>query len=248
MSIRRRPLSPEERLIVALDVDNLKTAEALVERLSPAVKTYKIGAELFTVAGTEAVKMVQSRGGKVFLDLKYHDIPNTVARSSAAAVELGVFMFNLHAAGGREMMRRAVESVNEKVKATGIPRPLLVGVTVLTSVDDNSIRETGVVRTVKAQVAFLVVQALEAGLDGVVASGEEIGLVRRQAGEDFIIVVPGMRPKGVDTGDQKRIMTPGEAVSRGADYLVVGRPITTAPDPRLAAEAIIEEIRKGGGG
>ncbi|MBI3251898.1 MAG: orotidine-5'-phosphate decarboxylase [Candidatus Omnitrophica bacterium] len=221
------------KLIVALDVPNLKEAETLVKKLSPQVGIFKVGKELFTAAGPGAVAMIHSHGAKVFLDLKFHDIPNTVAAACEAASRLGVFMMNVHASGGKKMMQ-AASAVN--------PRPILLGVTVLTSLSEEDLKEVGVQKNLKEQAASLARLAETSGLDGVVASGREISLIRETCGKKFLIVTPGVRPAWAAQGDQKRIVTPREAMTLGADYIVVGRPITQDPSPAEAAKKILAEI------
>lgn len=229
----------KNKLIVALDVPTLAQAQKLVETLSPTVVCYKIGKELFTSEGPAVVKMVHDKGGKVFLDLKFHDIPNTVAGAVRAAAKLGVWMVNVHASGGADMMREAIQA------AAGTPNPpLVIGVTVLTSMNEEGLKEIGVTNTaVGEQVVRLAKLAKSNGLSGVVASAQEATMLRRAFGKDFLIVTPGVRPAGSATGDQKRVLTPKAAIAAGADYLVVGRPITESPDPRAAAEAILKEMK-----
>ena len=222
-------------LIVALDVDTLEAAEALVEKLSPAVKLFKIGSQLFTAFGPAAVKMVGRHGGKVFLDLKYHDIPNTVYNASKVASSFSpVFMITVHASGSIEMMKAAMEGAVEGARFSGRSVvPAVVGVTVLTS---------GIAGT---DTAALVLEraraAKEAGLSGIVCSVHETAAVREEF-PDFIIVNPGIRPAGADKDDQKRTAAPADAVKAGANYIVVGRPVIEAPDPLAAAERIVKEI------
>jgi orotidine-5'-phosphate decarboxylase len=234
-------MEARDRLIVALDVSTLEQARSMVAELHDLVGMFKIGLELFSSHGPRAVETVHDQGGRVFLDLKYHDIPNTVAGAARAAVRMGVAMFNVHVAGGAEMMKAALDAVREEAGRQKWPQVL--GVTVLTSLGTEQLRdELGLVRPPQEQVLFWASQASDCGLAGVVASPREIGLIRQQCGNDFLIVTPGIRPAGSGTDDQKRIGTPGEALRAGADYLVVGRPITKAPDPRQAALAIIEEM------
>lgn len=217
---------PRERLIVALDLPSLESAQALVDRLTPAVRWYKIGAELFTAAGPHAVALVLDRGGRIFLDLKFHDIPHTVAGAVRAALRLGVSMVTVHVAGGGAMMRAAASSRG--------PAPALVlGVTALTSVD------AGV-----AHVVDLARAAREAGLDGVVAAPREAAAVKAALGRGCIVVTPGIRPSPAPADDQRRTATPAEAVMSGSDFLVVGRPVTAAPDPLGAVEQILDEITR----
>ena len=221
-------------LIVALDVDTLEKAEALVDKLTPVVKLFKIGSQLFTAYGPEAVKMTARKGGKVFLDLKFHDIPNTVKNAAAAATCAPVFMMTVHASGGAEMLKGALQGAAGKAKELGIPRPAIVGITVLTSGAGGE------------EVARAVLEkardAKAAGIDGIVCSVQETALVRKECGPDFIIVNPGIRPAGADKGDQKRTATPADAKKAGASYIVVGRPILEASDPLAAAKSIIDEL------
>ncbi len=231
---------PKDRLIVALDVETLGGAIGLVERLAGLVTRFKIGSQLFTAAGPAAVEAVRKRGGEVFLDLKYHDIPNTAAGAAREAARLGVFMFNVHAAGGQAMMRAAAEAA---AIGSGGRRPLVIAVTVLTSLDRAALgRELGVPSSVEGHVLHLCQLAREAGLDGCVASAGEIRAVRTHLGAGWVIVTPGVRPAGSAADDQSRIATPQATARAGAHYLVVGRPITAAADPVDAARAILAEI------
>src|SRR5437870_3006502 len=232
-----------ERLWVALDVETLKDAEGLLERLAglPERIGAKIGSQLFTAAGPVAVETVLKRGFSVFLDLKFHDIPNTVAGAVREATRIGVAMLNVHAGGGGAMMRAAAEAATKAAKDFGVARPICLGVTVLTSLDRKGLEEVGVVANVEAHVLRLAERAREAGLDGCVASPQEIRLLRRALGPRWVIVTPGIRPaERVD--DQKRVATPADAIRAGADASVVRRPITAVPDPRAAAAAILSEI------
>lgn len=233
-------MKPADRLIVALDAPDAVSAEKLVSKLSPVVSNFKVGKELFTACGPSVVEAVRRAGGRVFLDLKFHDIPNTVAGACAAGSRIpGVFMLNVHAAGGRAMLEAAAKAVRENAKGE---RPLLIAVTVLTSLSETDLKETGVDRPLEKHVESLAALAKAAGLDGVVASPRETAMIRKACGPDFKIVTPGVRPSWAAAGDQKRVMTPAEAVAAGADYLVVGRPITGDPDPAAAARRILEEI------
>ena len=213
----------------------------------------KIGNQLFTAAGPTAVEHAQKRGARVFLDLKYHDIPNTVAGAVREATRLGVFMLNVHTSGGVAMMRAAAEAATKAASDFAVARPIVLGVTVLTSLDRKALsRELGVRASVEGHVLHLAERAHEAGLDGCVASPQEIGLLRRALGPKWVIVTPGVRPGGAGgpgeaprpKDDQKRVATPASAIRAGADYLVVGRPITAAPDPAAALDAIVEEITR----
>jgi len=233
-----------DKLLVALDVDTLDEASALLDTLAGVVTGCKIGSQLFTAAGPAAVEAARKRGVRVFLDLKFHDIPNTVAGAVREATRLGVFMLNVHASGGLAMMRAGAEAAREAAATFGVPRPLCLGVTVLTSLDRATLdREVGVNATVESHVLHLATRAREAGLDGCVASPREIRALRVALGERFVIVTPGIRPSSAGgDDDQVRTATPAAAVRAGADYIVVGRPIIAAKDPRAAAVAILEEL------
>jgi orotidine-5'-phosphate decarboxylase len=234
---------PADRLIVALDVETLADAERLVDCLQGLVTRFKIGSQLFTAAGPAAVESVQKRGAEVFLDLKFHDIPNTVAGAAREAARLGVLMFNVHASGGRAMMAAAAEGAATAAKAFHGRRPIVLAVTVLTSLDRAALhRELAVATSVEGHVLHLAGLAAAAGLDGCVASPNEIAALRTNRGGDWVIVTPGVRPAGSALGDQARIATPRAAAQAGAHYLVVGRPITAAPDPVKAAEAVLREM------
>ena len=228
-----------KKIIFALDVHDLAEIDRYAEMLSGKVGMFKIGKELFTACGLEAVRTVQRHGGEVFLDLKYHDIPNTVAKAMVGAARLGVQLANLHALGGAEMMETTVREVHREF---GENRPRLLAVTILTSSTAETLQRVGIDRPVEEMVVRLAKLAQEAGMDGVVASPLEIGPIRRACGPDFLIVTPGVRPSFASVDDQKRIMTPGEAVAAGADYLVIGRPIAKAADPVAATELIVDEI------
>jgi orotidine-5'-phosphate decarboxylase len=242
------PRTARDRLVVALDVESGVHALELVDALRGTVGMFKVGKQLFTAEGPDLVRRIVGHGERVFLDLKYHDIPATVAKASVEAARLGVSILNLHASGGREMIREATRAVAEVCAAERWPRPLVLAVTVLTSLDDALLAETGVEGGAAAQVVRLARLARDCGADGVVASPLEIELIRREvAAEDFVVLTPGIRPAGGDRGDQRRVMTPAEAVAAGADYLVVGRPITAAADPRDAASAIVGEMETGAG-
>jgi orotidine-5'-phosphate decarboxylase len=234
-----------DRLIVGLDVDAVPLAERAIARLGDAVGFYKIGKQLFVHAGPDVVRMVQSGGAEVFLDLKFHDIPNTVAMAGVEAARLGVRMFNIHASGGLAMMERTVAEVTRVCRAERLRRPKILAVTVLTSLEDADLKQVGVAATAGEQVLRLARLAKKAGLDGVVASPREIGAVRRACGREFLIVTPGVRPAGADRQDQKRVLTPSAAIAAGADYVVVSRPVLAAEDPAAAARAIATEMSRG---
>jgi orotidine-5'-phosphate decarboxylase len=249
------PPDPSERLLVALDVESLADASALLDQLAGVLSRCKIGNQLFTAAGPAAVELARKRGFGVFLDLKFHDIPNTVAGAVREATRLRVFMLNVHASGGVAMMRAAAEAATKAATDFGVPRPLCLGVTVVTSLDRRALDvEVGVPSTVEAHVLHLARLAREAGLDGCVASPREITPLRLALGKGWVIVTPGVRmldrgaptrpPGSPNADDQARTATPAAAIRAGADYLVVGRPITAAPDPIAAARAILEECRQ----
>jgi orotidine-5'-phosphate decarboxylase len=235
----------ENKLIVALDVETASEALNLFNTLKAVAGMFKIGSQLFTSAGPSVVREIVRAGSSVFLDLKFHDIPNTVAAAGVEATRLGVSIFNIHACGGSEMMRRTADAVTETALREGIPRPHVIGVTVLTSADDSTLAEAGFSSSTVEQVRRLARLASESGLDGVVASPHEVKLVRETVGQRaFVIVTPGVRRSGTAHNDQRRVMTPAEAVRAGADYLVVGRAILKATDPARAAHEIIEEMQR----
>jgi orotidine-5'-phosphate decarboxylase len=232
-------------IVVALDVDTVEQALSLVERLRGSAGMFKVGKQLFTAAGPDIVRRIIGMGEKVFLDLKFHDIPNTVAKAAVEAARLGVSIFNLHAMGGSKMMRAAAEAVNEAAEREGISRPLILGVTVLTSHTQESLNEVGIERRLEDEVVALARLCNASGIDGVVASPQEIIPIREAVRErDFVVLTPGVRPVGTTLNDQSRVMTPAEAICAGADFLVVGRPITAADDPVMAAQKILEEIER----
>ena len=235
-------MTPKDRLIVALDVDTEDKALALVRRLRNDVKIFKIGLELFSSCGPAIVERVKREGCEVFLDLKFHDIPNTVSKAAASVTRLGAFIFNLHALGGFEMMKKAAETVKREAGILKIARPKVIAVTILTSMDEKSLKGIGINDNIESEVTKLAKMAEEAGLDGVVASPKEIKAIRKIVKKDFLIVTPGVRPAWAEIGDQKRIATPKDAIKDGADYIVVGRPIIESDDPCKAAQAILNEI------
>jgi orotidine-5'-phosphate decarboxylase len=225
------------RVVVALDFPSAPEAFAFVQRVSPERCRLKVGLELFTAAGPEFVGRLAERGFDVFLDLKFHDIPNTVAQACSRAAALGVWMMNVHALGGAAMMRAAREAVD-----VAAHRPILVAVTMLTSHAPKDLPELGFTGDVAAQVGRLAQLAKGSGMDGVVCSAQEAAGLRAQFGSDFVLVTPGIRPAGSDLGDQSRVMTPAQALCQGSSYLVIGRPVTQAPDPQAALESIEREI------
>ena len=226
---------PEDRLIVALDVSSAAAAQKIVTALGDSVHIYKIGMQLYTAEGPQVVRALVNSGRQVFLDLKYHDIPNTVASAVREAAQLGVSMLTVHASGGEKMLRAAVE-------AAGVSALKIVAVTVLTSMDESDLHQTGVSGKLLDQVLRLASTAVDAGCAGVVSSAREVKALRVKLGQNFLIVNPGVRPAGADHGDQARVVTPAEAIHAGATHIVVGRPITAAKDPIAAARAIQQEI------
>ena len=232
------------KLIIALDVETADAARRLVASLRGVAGMFKIGSQLFTAAGPALVREFIRGGERIFLDLKFHDIPNTVAAAGVEATRLGVSMFNVHAAGGSTMMRRTATAVSECAEREGLERPNVLGVTVLTSSDDAVLGEIGLREKPAELVRRLAQLAAQSGLDGVVASAREVSLVRDEVTKPgFIVVTPGVRPAGSGNDDQARIMSPRDAIAAGADYLVVGRPIIAAPDPARAAQQIFDEMQ-----
>lgn len=234
---------PSDKIIVALDVETSSQARAVVSELSGQVGAFKVGLQLFTSEGAGFVRELVASGAKIFLDLKFHDIPNTVAKACIEAARLGVWMFNVHASGGGEMMRTASDSVREFCVKESLEAPLMIAVTVLTSSNAESLMETGVVSGVDEQVTRLARLTADSGFDGVVASSREVKSIRDSVPKkDFVVVTPGIRPAFAALDDQKRVMGPGEALRAGSDYLVIGRPITNAADMSAAVESIVAEI------
>jgi orotidine-5'-phosphate decarboxylase len=236
-------LTAKDRIALALDVDNDREALGIVSELKDSVGVFKVGLQLFTAYGPDIVRRITGMGGRVFLDLKYHDIPNTVAKASAEAVKLGVSIFNVHTLGGLDMMKAAVEATRETAQKLDLPVPAVLGVTILTSMDELSLRkELKITRSLRREVVHLARLAQRAGMHGVVASPQEIKTLRRAVRGEFIILTPGVRPAWADKDDQKRVMTPGEAVEAGADYIVVGRPVLRSSDRKAAVEKIVNEM------
>ncbi|EDZ68122.1 orotidine 5'-phosphate decarboxylase [Nitrosococcus oceani AFC27] len=227
----------KSRIIIALDYPNEEQALSLVRQLDPAQCRLKVGKELFTRAGPSLVKRLAAQGFPIFLDLKFHDIPHTVARACLAAADLGVWMLNIHALGGLSMMKAAQEAL-----ANHPSHPQLIAVTVLTSMDQAALSQIGLAGTPEDNVLQLALLTQEAGLDGIVCSGQEAPALRQTLGKEFLLVTPGIRPAGAAPKDQQRVLTPREALAKGANYLVIGRPITAAPDPMMALRAIEAEI------
>ena len=229
----------KDKILVALDVESREQALSLADSLRGSVGGFKIGSRLFTAEGPSMVRALAERGDRIFLDLKFHDIPNTVATAVDAATRLGVWMVNVHAGGGIAMMRAAREAAHESAARHKVTPPLVVAVTVLTSMNQAVLKETGIVIDLMDQVMRLAELTKEAGLDGVVASPRETAGIRKRCGRDFLIVTPGIRGAGDAKDDQHRTMSPEEAVAAGASYLVIGRPIIAAPDPKAAAAAMV---------
>jgi orotidine-5'-phosphate decarboxylase len=230
-------ISPRERLIVALDVSSAKEAQRIVSSLGDAVQIYKVGMQLYTAEGPQIVRDLAASGRKIFLDLKYHDIPNTVAAAVREAAQLGVSMLTVHGSGGTKMLQAAVEAA--RLKDSGLQ---VLAVTVLTSMDNQDLNEIGVHGQVVDQVVWLASLALEAGCAGVVSSAREVKTLRAKLGNDFLAVTPGVRPVGAAQGDQARVATPAEAVAAGATHIVVGRPISAAANPAAEAAKFLQEL------
>lgn len=234
---------PSNKLIIALDVDTKSKALELADALRDVAGMFKIGSQLFTASGPDIVREIVAKGARVFLDLKFHDIPATVAAAGIEATRMGVSIFNVHANGGGEMMLRTAEAVSECASRAGLSRPNVIAVTVLTSSAVAELNQIGITVSPEKQAERLARLAADSGMDGVVASPQDITMLRAAVAKpDFLIVTPGVRPVGGDQHDQKRIMTPAEAIAAGADYIVVGRPILAAPDPVAAAANILQEI------
>ena len=228
----------DPKVVVALDFDNQADAFTFVEKIQPSDCRLKVGKEMFTYFGPDFVKALVERGFDVFLDLKFHDIPNTVAKAVAAAAELGVWMVNVHASGGSKMMEKAKEAL----VPYGDKAPLLIAVTVLTSMSEDDLMGLGITKSPAEQVQHLANLTKQAGLDGVVCSAQEAELLKKQLGKDFKLVTPGIRPVGANVDDQKRVMTPEQAIDVGVDYLVIGRPITQAADPQQVLQDINQSL------
>ena len=233
-------MNAREKLIVALDVETYDEAVNIIDALKGDVEIFKVGIAPFTAFGERLLLKISDAGKKVFLDLKFHDIPNTVKNAAKAGASKGVFMMNFHCLGGEEMMKAAKEGAEEG--ASGGRKPILLGVTILTSMNEKEMKKIGLAGAVKERVLELADSAARAGLDGVVASAHEAWSIKEKQGSKFVIVTPGVRPEWAEKGDQKRVMTPRRAIEEGADYVVVGRPIIAAEDPREAARRIVEEM------
>jgi orotidine-5'-phosphate decarboxylase len=234
-------MNGRERIILALDVDDLSEAQRLVREFKDSVGMFKVGKQVFTAYGTRIVQYIKEEGGRVFLDLKYHDIPNTVSKAAVEAAKLGVDMFNVHASGGFTMMHETQTALQKAADSLHIARPVIIGVTVLTSIDDAELGRMGIGLTAKEFTRRLALLAKEAGLDGVVASGLEIEMIREVCGKDFVIVTPGVRITQTKD-DQKRTIGPAEAIAAGATYIVLGRTVLTTDDPHATLKAIEGQI------
>jgi orotidine-5'-phosphate decarboxylase len=245
LGLVRSPGSVRERLILALDVDDLEKVRELVGKLVGEVGMFKVGKQLFTHAGPAVVKMIEDMGGDVFLDLKFHDIPSTVAKAAVEATRLGVKMFNVHASGSFEMMHQAVKEISLVCRREKLRRPVVLAVTVLTSLDQSDLERVGVKADIKDQVVRLALLSQEAGIDGVVASPHEVVPIRRACGRNFVIVCPGIRPHEGRRNDQKRVMSPQDAIRAGVDYIVVGRYVLEAKDKVAAVRKIVLEMERG---
>ncbi|MFY9269779.1 MAG: orotidine-5'-phosphate decarboxylase [Candidatus Manganitrophaceae bacterium] len=240
-------MTPSDRLILALDLTDPKAAIDLVERLSGRIRIFKIGSILFTNAGPSLINEIQNRGGEVFLDLKFHDIPNTTAGAALQAARLGVRMLTLHTLGGKEMLQTTRETVHQAAIREQFPLPFLLGVTILTSMDQTALQQTlSSPSSTEEMVVHLARLADEAGMDGVIASPLELKLLRKALPTPFLLITPGIRPLSVERQDQKRTAPPRLAIEMGADYIVVGRPILEAKDPVIAVENLLKEMETGG--
>lgn len=235
---------PENPIFCAIDTPAIDTARSLALEVAPHVGGLKLGLEFFNANGPDGVRIVTALGRPLFLDLKLHDIPNTVAGGIRSTAALGPAFITVHASGGSAMMRAAADAATEAAEALGLSRPRLLGVTVLTSLDSDDLAAVGQNPEVADQVDRLAALAQDSGLDGIVCAPTEIARLRRRCGAGFTLMVPGIRPAGADSGDQKRVMTPAEAMAQGADHLVIGRPITGAGDPALAARRIADDLLK----
>ena len=233
----------DNRLIVALDFHNIDDVKKLVNSLGDSVNYYKVGMELFYSVGPNVIEWLKGEGKNIFLDLKLHDIPNTVAGGLCSLMNLGANILNVHASGGYTMMKTAADRLKEAADLNNVPRPKLIAITVLTSINQEDWEGLGYQTPMKDQVVRFAKLAKKAGLDGVVASPQEAKIIRESCGEDFLIVTPGIRPAGAAINDQSRIATPAQALKNGANHLVIGRPIIAAENPREAALAILEEIK-----
>jgi orotidine-5'-phosphate decarboxylase len=241
----RKKQTKNPKLIVALDVDNYRRAARIVKTLSPYVKVFKVGNILFTLCGPKIIKYIHKSGAKVFLDLKYHDIPNTVANAAVEATKMGVYMMNMHTLAGTTCMQATAKAVSQKAKELNLFKPILVSVTILTSMKEEDLQPLGIEGSVEEIVMKYAKLAKEAGLDGIVASPHELKAIKKKFGENFVVVTPGIRPEWAKKNDdQKRVLTPKEAIEAGSDFIVVGRPIIQSRRPVEAVKKILEEIKE----
>jgi len=241
----KKKTEKDPRLIVALDVDSYKKAAQLVKKLSPYVKVFKVGNILFTQCGPKIVRYVHKTGAKVFLDLKYNDIPNTVSKAAVEATKMGVYMINVHALSGKDALRLTAEAVAKEARKHHMFKPILVAVTILTSLREHDLSPLGVRGSIKGIVLRLAKAAQESGFDGVVASAKELTVIKEKFGHNFVVVTPGIRPEWAKgASDQKRVVTPKKAIENGSDFIVVGRPVIAAKRPVDAAKKILQEINQ----
>ena len=236
---------PQDRLIVALDMPDASSAGRLVEKLGDLISTYKVGIELFTAVGPEILKWLRQKQKKIFLDLKFHDIPRSVSSAVLSAARNDIFMLNIHLSGGETMVRETMTKVKEISRKEEKKPPLIIGVTVLTSLLGDDLKRMGINKDLETLVRDFAIMAKRNGLDGVVASAREAGMIKKNSGQEFLVVTPGIRLREDSSGDQKRVTTPKEALEAGADFLVVGRPITESPDPWRITQKILSEIKEG---
>lgn len=232
----------KEKLVLAMDVSNLADAEKIVTELTDYVGVFKVGKELFTAEGPAVFRMIKEKGGKIFADLKYHDIPNTVASAARVLTRHGVEIFNVHAQGGYEMIKTTKEAIVDEASKLGVKPPVMLAVTVLTSLSDEDMKRLNINSTAKEYVLHLAKLAKEAGADGVVCSPQEVEMLKKELGKEFVVLTPGIRPLWSEKGDQKRIMTPADAVKADVDYIVIGRPILKAENRVEAAKKVIDEM------
>lgn len=236
-------MKKDPRLIVALDVDSYRKAARLVAKLSPYVRVFKVGSVLFTQCGPKIIRYIHKTRGKVFLDLKYNDIPTTVSNAAVQATRLGVYMLNVHALSGKEALKMTADKVSAEARKLGIFKPILAAVTILTSLNEKELSPLGIKGSVRGHVLKLSKIAKESGFDGVVASAKEAGIIKKKFGENFVVVTPGIRPEWAkEKDDQKRTTTPKDAIKLGSDFIVIGRPIIGARKPAKAAKKVLEEI------
>lgn len=232
----------DSKIIVAMDIDDIEAVRDFTKKAGNSVQYLKVGMKLFTKYGPPLIKELIEKGYKIFLDLKYHDIPNTVEGAAREAVKLGVSMFTVHCSGGKEMLKAAAKGAAEEAQKLNVKKPIVLGVTVLTSIDDNALKEIGYINTVEKTVPHFASMAINEGVDGIVCSPHEVGKLKKGINKKFTAVIPGIRLDSAKSDDQKRIATPEFAISEGADYLVIGRPIYASPDPKMVVDQINKSI------